>query len=423
MLIAACIAAGCGGATGTLELALVSAPGSQLLDGVETLRMTLTNPRRVVEATRSAGGFALALEIDAEDATSTVIVEGFDAGGALIACGRSPVFPIAAINAGIAVYMAAPRSIALSPAALAAPRSEVAGATLDHRALLAGGRDAAGAPTSAIAVYNSYDHTLTPGLAMPAARTQLAVGAANGGGAYLFGGLGSDGNPTGTLWRFDTSVPPAGAYGQPSEHPDAARAGQLLVPIGFERYLATGSPVIAIDRGTVAVRSEIAALPAAGAAVVEGGAITAIFAGEPLVRFRAEAFDTLAAGRSNATAAALPDGRVAVVGGGDPGSRDALIVDAQTGNVTVVPGALSTPRVRPSVAATARYLVVAGGGDAGGAPIASADILDAATLAPVATLAILARTGTLALSLPTDQVLLVGGTPASSQLELFTPEP
>jgi hypothetical protein len=88
-----------------------------------------------------------------------------------------------------------------------------------------------------------------------------------------------------------------------------------------------------------------------------------------------------------------------------------------------VPGALSTPRIRPAVATTPRHVVVAGGTDASGAPIATADVLDARTLARLATLPILARTGGFAIALPNDQVLLGGGAPAAAALELFTPEP
>ena len=40
-----------------------------------------------------------------------------------------------------------------------------------------------------------------------------------------------------------------------------------------------------------------------------------------------------------------------------------------------------------------------------------------------AVLPILPRTGTFAIALPNDQVLLAGGTPAAGELELFTPEP
>ena len=152
---------------------------------------------------------------------------------------------------------------------------------------------------------------------------------------------------------------------------------------------------------------------------------TAIFAGAALVRFRDNRFDTLpGTGRSEAAAITLPDGRIAVLGGPDaPGARDALIVDGATGAVTTAGDALSTARRQPAVAATARHIVVAGGTDAGGAPIASADVLDAHTLARLATLPILPRTGGFAIALPNQQVLLGGGAPASATLELYTPEP
>jgi hypothetical protein len=127
---------------------------------------------------------------------------------------------------------------------------------------------------------------------------------------------------------------------------------------------------------------------------------------------------------SDASATALPDGRGVVIGGLDPVPvRDALVVDGATGMISVVPDAIATPRSHPSLAATSRYLVVAGGSDATGAPIATAEVLDARTLAPVVTLPILARSGMFAIALTNDQVLLGGGAPASSQLELFTPDP
>jgi hypothetical protein len=416
----------CTGTTGTVKLDLATAPGSRVLDAVDKLRLTITNPHQVIEAGRTAAGFDLALDLDASGASGALIVEGFDAGGSLVACGQSPRFPLAAINAHIVVYMAPPRSIGLAPKPLGAPRSEVAGTALDYGVVLAGGRDPGGAPSTAIAIYNAYDHSLVSGIALPAPRAGLAIGAGNGGGVYLFGGAGPDGNPTGTLWRFDTTVAPNGAYTALSEQAGFARADQLMVPIGAEQFLITGTPALTLAQGTLAARTDVAAIPAVGAAVVAAdGTPAAIFAGAQLVRFRQGAFDTLGAGsRSNATAAALPDGRVVVIGGGDPTpSRDALVIDGATGAVTVIPNAIATARSRPSVAATSRYLVIAGGTDPTGAPIASAEVLDVHTLVLIITLPILARTGTFAVALPTDQVLLAGGTPAASEIELFTPDP
>jgi hypothetical protein len=85
----------------------------------------------------------------------------------------------------------------------------------------------------------------------------------------------------------------------------------------------------------------------------------------------------------------------------------------------------ATPRASGcAIAATSRYVVIAGGKDATGATVASADILDANTLAFVATVPLVAaRTGASAIALPNGQVLIAGGDPATETLELFTPDP
>jgi len=424
-LVALAVGACTGGATGTVTLDLATAPGSHVLDAVQLLRLTLTSPRQVVESPRTAAGFELALETDASGGSGAVIVEGFDAGGVLVACGQSPVFPVTAINASIVVYMAPPRSINAAAVALDAPRSEVAGASLSYGVVLAGGRDAAGSPSTAIAIYNAYDQTLISGIAMPGPRAGLALAAGSSGGVYLFGGVGADGNPTGTLWRFDTTVAPNGAYATITSPAGVERTDQLMVPVDTERYLITGTPALTLASGVLTARTDVAALPPLGASVVASNATpTAIFADAQILRFRGDAFDTLSgSGVADATAAALPNGRIVLIGGGDPPSRDARVIDAATGIVTVITDALATARSRPSVAATSRHLVVAGGTDAAGAPVASAEVLDATTLAPIVTLPILARSGAFAAALPNDQVMLVGGTPASAQIELFTPEP
>ncbi|MEO7733856.1 MAG: hypothetical protein ABIY55_23025, partial [Kofleriaceae bacterium] len=144
----------CSGTTGTVTLELATAPGSHVLDAVDRLRVTLAG--QVIEATRTASGFDLALELDATGAAGALVVEGFDAAGTLVACGQSPRFPISAIDAHVVVYVAAPRSIAVAPAALTAARSDVSASALAFGAVIAGGRDAAGVPSTSIAVYNAY---------------------------------------------------------------------------------------------------------------------------------------------------------------------------------------------------------------------------------------------------------------------------
>ncbi|HEY0193242.1 MAG TPA: kelch repeat-containing protein [Kofleriaceae bacterium] len=411
--------AACSGETGTVSVSLVTAPGSTVLAQVQTLQLRLTNPDRLVSAQRTATGFDLSLELDASDRAGAVVVTGLDAAGAVVAVGQSPVFPLGGITAAVVVYVAPPMSIAPSPASLGTARSEVAGSALSYGAVLAGGRDGGGAPTTDIGVYNAYDHTLIAGAPLPAARAGLAM-TSNTSSIYLFGGTGPDGNPTGTLWLFDTTVAPAGAFTTVADQPAYARTGQRMLTIPAVGYPITGAPGLLFDGSTIHELS--GALPPVG-----GGGITtssAVFVGDDLIRLEAGALTPLAGmGRPGAAATTRSDGKVLVVGGGEPQTLDGLIIDPAAGTVVTIPGALTAGRSHPAIAATSRHLVVAGGTDASGAPIASAEILDVTSLAPITTVAMPAATGRYAIALPDDQVLLTGGAPATSDILLFTPPP
>lgn len=421
---------GCTGATGTIALELATAPGSTVLDDATRLRLTLTRPRVVREAARTASGFDLTLEAEATGESGTLIVEAFDAAGALIATGMSPPFSIAGLDAHIVVYVAAPRSIAAAPIALPVARAGVAGAPLPYGGVLAGGRDELGAPSDALAIYNAYDHSLVDGQPMPIARADLVIGANTTGGVYLFGGVDAGGGLVPSLYRFDSTVAPSGTYTALGQFPELARAGERALPIGADRFLVTGAPALELANGALGARADVPALPTVGAvATPADGLVAAVFVGGStgLVRFRGEAFDTLPGepARERAAIAALPDGRLVVVGGGpatEP-SRDALVIDPATGAVATVAGALGLGRYAPAIAATSRHLVVAGGVDASGAPFASAEILDAHTLAPLAVTPVAPRAGAQALALANDQVLIFGGAEPTELLELFTPDP
>jgi hypothetical protein len=416
----------CSGATGTLAVELTTAPDSHVLDAVTRLRLTLTNPLKVVESERTSRGFDLALEVDAVQDAGTLVVEGLDANGAVVACGQSPAFSVGAITARIVVYIAAPMSIAFAPRALSFPLSEISTGSLGYGIVVAGGRTSAGAPATGLAVYNAYDHSLIEGLPLPSARAGVAVGSNSVGAVYLFGGTGPNGTATGTLWRFDSTAGPRGGYTTVTDDMQLARTGQLMVSVGSDRFLVTGAPPLLLERGELTMRTDIDRLSAAGAPLtLPSGTAAAVFAGDPMQLYRAGVFEALpASAPSDATVAALPDGRGIVIGGLDPvPQHDALVVNGDTGEVAVVSNAIATARSRPSVAATSRHLIIAGGTDEAGAPIATAEVLDARTLAPITTLPILARSGMFAIGLPNDQIVIGGGLPASDQLELFTPGP
>ena len=105
----------------------------------------------------------------------------------MIATGQSPPFPVAAINAHIVVFIiAAPMTLSEAPHKLTA-RSGLAVGSLAYGVVFAGGRDAAGAASGRVEVYNAYDHSLIAGLDMPEPRRAPAI-AVQGTSVFLFGG-------------------------------------------------------------------------------------------------------------------------------------------------------------------------------------------------------------------------------------------
>ncbi len=413
--------ASCAGQTGTIQLELTTAPGSPILDGVQHLRVTVTDPLTVVEADRTDHGFDLAIEVDATGGAGALIVEGFDGGGAVVAVGSSPAFPVAAINAHIVIYMAAPLTIGASPARLPVARTGVSSAPLTFGFAVVGGEDAGGVRTDTIFLYNAFDHSLLGGLPMPAPRAFQTVAVGSNNAVYLFGGVDATGAPAGSLWRFDTTAPPSGSYTVLPDRPELARSGSSAVRLAADRFVISGTPPVDLSLTAIAPRTDVATLSSNGASVVVNSRAIAIFAGDPIQRLDGDTFDALAGSVAPATAAgALLDGRVVFAGAGDP-AIDLVVVTAATGTIMTLPTALSTERNSPAISASSRYLVIAGGTDATGQPIASADIFDTADLNRIATVPCLARSGATAHLLANDQIAIVGGTPANDLIELFTP--
>jgi hypothetical protein len=426
--IAMC-AGGCEGNSGLVSVTLTTQPGSTLLDGVQTLRVTNTAPPEVHEVSRTSSGFDLALDFEATGAATALIVDGLDAGGSVIAAGASPHFTLGPLDGNIVIYMAAPNSIGASPVMLEAARSELGVGPLSYGALLAGGRLASGAPTDTLSIYNAFDHSTVAGLPLPAPRAGLAVGIGANGLAYLFGGADETDAPTANVWRFDTTVAPAGQYFDYGAKPGFERANELAIPITNEHFLITGSPAAELNglAGSVIARSDITTLPTAGAGLLGiDGVVAAIFAGPGgVLRYHGSSFgfvDVPAGARAGADVVVLPDGNAAIV----CGSTDAIRIAASSGNAQTFPGVPSAIRTGCAVAATSRYLVIAGGTLEAGDLATTAEIYDARTLALIATTPLVVpRTGADAIALPNGQVLVAGGVDATgapiATLELFTP--
>jgi hypothetical protein len=425
--------AGCSGQVGTLSVSLTTAPGSHVLDGVETLRLVLTNPHEVTTAQRRNGGFTIVLDLPATGTTGSLIIDGLDGAGQVVATGTSPPFPIGAITSKLVIYMAAPNTIGAAPAGLTPARSELGVGTLGYGAIFAGGRTAAGTASDAIAIYNAFDHSFVAGMPLPAPRSGLVLAVGANGGVYLFGGRDSAGTTTDVLWRFDTTVAPNGIYSDFGPKPGFARADEIAVPTGSDHYLLSGTPAAELSglEGKLVARTEVATLPRAGATVTAvDGVTTTLFAGSELggfTRFRTNTFEPHplpAAARTGDEVVALPGGKVGVICG--VMFPDALRIDAATNAIETFPTIPATARSGCAVVATRRHLIVAGGTLANGSISADADVYDSTTLALVATVPLVVpRTGATAIALPNDQILIAGGVDASGApieiVELFTP--
>lgn len=438
-LAGALVAGGCGGATGTFSLELVTAPGSTLLDEVTRARLTLSVPYRQVEATRDDDGrFRLVLDVPADGPAGQVTFEGFDDAGAVVAWGRSGALPIAAIDASVAIYVAAPQSLAAAPVALDPPRTELGVARFGFGVLLVGGADASGAPLDTIDVYDVYRHRLIDGEPAPGARAGAAVGAGISGYAYVFGGRGPDGD-TGTFWRFDTTVAPAGQWLAISDQPELARAPAVAAPLRAEGFVVTGSPPVVMDGLSLSATTLAAAPGLAGTltAVQQNDAIYVVAAGDGtgaggLVRLGPagirEIGDVASAVRTGHGAVGARDAQVLVVGGAVAGVPTATSIVARpaTDVYLEVDGLLATPRTGAAVAGNGEVALVAGGRDAGGAILGDAELIDLTTLTRIATIPmVVPRAGAVAASLASGQILVAGGVDDAGlpvgTLEIFTP--
>ncbi|HUJ61026.1 MAG TPA: hypothetical protein VLX92_21130 [Kofleriaceae bacterium] len=420
------LVAACSGNVGTISVSLVTAPGSTVLDNAETLQLTITNPHTVSTSPRGASGFEIDVDLPANGDAGQLIVDAFDASGNRVATGMSPPFAVGAIDASVAIYMAAPNTIGASPATLSVPLSALAAGPLSYGAIFAGGRDATGAPSNQTSIYNAFDHSVLLGVALPAPLSGVTAAVGGSGIVYLFGGADATGTATADLLRFDTTIAPNGAFTDDGVQSGLARAGQLAIPLGNDDYIVTGMPVadLAGITGDATARSDITSLPAAGASVLASdGSTIALFASSAGVsRLRADTFDSLAiagAARDNAVLVALPGGQIAVA----CGSTDLVIIDPLAGTSQTIPDTPATARGGCAAAATSRHLLIAGGDDFD--PMAY--VLDASTFAPVATVPmVVPRKDAVAIALPDDQILIAGGVDATGAptqtIELFTPD-
>jgi hypothetical protein len=424
--------------TGTISVSLVESPNSTLLDGVQTLQLTLTDPLTSATATRIGSGFAISISVDANESAGQLIAEGMDGGGNVLAVGESPLFPVDALDASIAIFMAPPNSVTASTVVLDPAVDEVGVGQLSYGVVLAGGRDASGAPSDVVTIYDAYSQAAVQGTALPAARAGLAIGVEAGTYVFMFGGTDANGSAQANDWYLDTSASTAGVFSDFGAKPGFERTGQAMVQVDADDFMLTGAPAAELSdlTGLPTARTDVSSLPAAGAVTTgSDGNFEAIFIdGSAVTRYRDanDTFDTLTApgvARDGASVVALPTELVGVFCGGTI-SDDAATIDPVSGAVVDVPGVPSVARTSGcAVAATDQILVIAGGMLADGSGVATTvEIFDAVTLAPIATAPLVVpRTNATAIPLGNGQVVIAGGDDATgapiATIELVTPMP
>lgn len=434
------VLSGCTGLEGTIAISVVTAPDSDLRDRVVRARITSSDPVASAEVERASDGtFALDLELIATGAAGTITFEGFDDDDVLIALGRTPPLPIQAVDAEIAIYVGPPMSLSEAPVALPTARSDMGAAQLPSGAVLAGGRQENGDVSDALDVYSAYSHDFQTVRALPAGRADISVIAGSFGSVYLFGGIDDAGRDSSTYWRLDTTnADPTGRYGETLADEAWARAGASVAAVASEQFLIAGDPALRIDGITNRIEDQSSAPALAGTAttIIFDGDYHTLFIGAGngdgggfvLTDGTFTALDEPALRRIGHSTVVLPDATALTLGGQTGGFLDTagFTVDPRSGDIVRHTDLLAIARTDAAIAATPEHIVIAGGRDSVDAVVPDAEILDANTLAPIASLPMLVpRHGAEAVALPNGQVAIFGGLDTTGQpvatIELFTP--
>ena len=448
LLVAWPVLAGCDTTAGTLQVRIVTAPGSDLLARTSQLRVTLSAPLTVRLVDKRDGVFVLDLDVAAAAQRAVVKIEALGAAGEFLAWGETPPLVLGPISAELAVFVAPPQTFSLAPAQFAPARAQMGATALSFGALFAGGLDADGVVRSEVEIYNAYTHSFQVGKPLPQARVAPAVAANGTPLAFILGGEDSARQAAAGGWMFDTSVAPAGGYFDIASSV-AVPAGQVALPIassGINRFAVSGPITLLLDGpslSAVALVPPVSVAPR-GATVIVNNAVSGFFVGDRLssaiVKIDSAGvvveLADLAGARRTGHAVIGRGAEILIVGGGTTTALAGSIlkIDTSTMIATSFDGALQPPRRDAAVAlaGAGRWLIVAGGLDASdggpGTVLQSADVFDAVTLQRVAQVPLVrARTGASAISLANGQVLLAGGQDSAGQpiaeVELFTPEP
>jgi hypothetical protein len=408
-------------------------------------------PARVVPL--YAGSYPDALDFELpEDRTTRVSLLVEDQVGKIIARAESP--PLAARARGTVVMLIGrPAAFGTPGGPGLAPARTRHAATLvapELGALLTGGRGTAG-PLDTVQLYRLDRHDLVAArqpLPSPRAEHAGAVVVEPASGlplAVLLGGRELAGAPTSRCDLFSplSTAPPY--YVTLAEAGDAqrARAGGAVAVLGTRLVLAGGlgggdaptAGALELDVASATAAPTLlswpGAQPRAGATatVTSDGKQVIVVGGGPAGMPTLERILETATGlggdvpaaapaqnRHDHAAVLLPDGRVLFIGGRDDAGAalaSATVYDPATMTSTDLPGFLAAARASHAAIRIRGDVVIAGGLGADGALFATAEVIDAATLARIGTPAAPAGARPTFTDLGNGQALLAGGEDAA----------
>lgn len=463
-LLALCLLwAACGGKSGTLALRIVTSPADDPFLGASQVRFTVGDDKHVTTVPVAMGHFSFKVSSKPLSQPGTVLVEALDAQGNVVGHGRSPVLSLAAMDQGpVAIWVGRPGQVQPAAAALPKPVAEAAATSVPGLGVLvAGGRDAKGAPVGDSSVYDVYTQSVIPVAPLLKAVAGAVAAPVVGVRAVLYGGstapgAGNTGAPDGSLAVFDPTVG-YGIWAPLPADPFAPRsfAGVALLANG-NALISGGRDGAGLPLGTAALVNPSGALrltaiassmtaPRAGHATCAAhfpdgdgallfGGLAAGSTGPVAERFINSSFVAYDVGavesRSDATATTMPSGDVLILGGKTAAGVESsgLVISPRTSPpaVKVLPGALSVAREGHTASLTGDELVVCGGADGSGAPQASCDVLDAKSYALVRTVQLAAaRRDQVAGVLDNGLVVIAGGRGSDgaplASIELYTP--
>ncbi len=457
---------GCGGQTGTLTLNIVTSPADDPFADAVNVRVTVGDSVTVKTMPVNMGHFNFNFSQKPSTDAMPVLVEALDMANNVVAYGKTPSISLTAVDQGpYAVWVGRPGRAAPAAAGLMPAKTEFAAVAINGLGILyAGGRDKDGNTLQTTEVYDVFTHGIIETAPMNSVRAGAVGTAVAGIRAVVFGGatqmgLATPGAPLNSVELFDPTVgtglwaPLAGDVtdARSAANVTALPSGAALVSGGNDgngsplasaalistdtspRLTAVSGPMVAARLGHA---TGPAKFPDGDGAILFGGLPTGstLPVAERLVGQSFTAYDMgdlgMQPNRLLATATALADGRVLILGGKDasgPLASGFIITPNLPATVTPVPNALSVPREGHTATRVGNDILVCGGGTTGGALDDSCDLIDGTSVAIKETIKLGAgRRDHTATVLEIGLVLIAGGTgpdgSPSGAIEIYTPK-